>query len=217
MAVRYDLRMNDLHTDTTRIPSDGWLIPAPSEGLSVDFTNTRYWRGSETPTETLATVDDLLTWCREQAGVPAVLTEACRARHRGGDAALLDDALALREALYRLYLANADRHEPRQDDLATLGACLAQAAPRVALTRVDDGYAWRIGPECATLGGLLGPVLWSAIDLLGGARLAKVKRCANDQCQWLFIDDSKNGSRRWCSMSSCGNRAKARRHYHKAD
>ncbi|AIO35164.1 hypothetical protein DM39_5176 [Burkholderia cenocepacia] len=195
------------------------LIPAPPETLSIDFANTLYWRGTDTPTETFGSVDDLLAWCRERAGVPAWLAEACRARSadEGHGAALLARALALREALYRLFRAQAEQREPHPDDLALLGGFLGEASPRVALARIDGGYAWRIDARNATLAGLLSPVLWSATDLLGGARLAKVKRCANDACQWLFIDDSKNGSRRWCSMSSCGNRAKAYRHYHKAD
>nr|WP_256979370.1 ABATE domain-containing protein [Burkholderia sp. AU33423] len=194
------------------------LIPAPPETLSIDFANTLYWRGSDPPTETFGTMDDLLAWCREQASVPAGLVDACRAYgEEVGEPAMLAHALALREALYRLFLAQAEQREPQADDLALLGGFLAEAASRVALARIDGGYAWRIGEGRATLAGLLSPVLWSAIDLLGGARLAKVKRCANDACQWLFIDDSKNGSRRWCSMSSCGNRAKAYRHYHKAD
>ena len=46
-----------------------------------------------------------------------------------------------------------------------------------------------------------------------GERLDRVRRCANDVCLWLFLDDSKSGNRRWCSMSACGNRAKAHRHY----
>ncbi|WP_407649888.1 CGNR zinc finger domain-containing protein [Burkholderia aenigmatica] len=193
------------------------LIPAPPETLSIDFANTLYWRGSDPPTETFGTMDDLLAWCHEQAGVPAGLAEVCRARgEEEGGPAMLARALALREALYRLFHAQAEQREPQADDLALLGGFLAEAAPRVALARIDGGYAWRVGEGRATLAGLLSPVLWSAIDLLGGARLAKVKRCANDACQWLFIDDSKNGSRRWCSMSSCGNRAKAYRHYHKA-
>ena len=60
---------------------------------------------------------------------------------------------------------------------------------------------------------LLAPVLWSAGDLLAGPRLGRVRRCANPQCLWLFLDDSKTGNRRWCSMATCGNRAKAHRHY----
>ncbi|MGU8078968.1 CGNR zinc finger domain-containing protein [Burkholderia pyrrocinia] len=214
MVVRYDGAMSDTQPSVTM----DCLIPAPPETLSIDFANTLYWRGSEAPTETFGTMDDLLAWCREQAGVPAGLADRCCVRGgEEGEPAMLARALALREALYRLFHAQAERHEPQADDLALLGGFLAEASPRVALARVDGGYAWRIGDAGATLAGLLSPVLWSAIDLLGGARLAKVKRCANDACQWLFIDDSKNGSRRWCSMSSCGNRAKAYRHYHKAD
>ncbi|CAB3751357.1 hypothetical protein B7G54_04955 [Burkholderia puraquae] len=194
------------------------LIPAPPETLGIDFMNTLYWRGSDLPTETFGTMDDLLAWCREHAGVPAGLAQACRVHgEEEGEPAMLARALALREALYRLFHAQAERCEPQADDLALLSGFLAEASPRVALARIDGGYAWRIDASGATLAGLLSPVLWSAIDLLGGARLAKVKRCANDACRWLFIDDSKNGSRRWCSMSSCGNRAKAYRHYHKAD
>ncbi|VWC80470.1 CGNR zinc finger domain-containing protein [Burkholderia contaminans] len=214
MVVRYDPGMSHTQPSVTM----DCLIPAPPETLSIDFANTLYWRGSDPPTETFGTMDDLLAWCREQAGVPAGLAEACRALgEEAGEPAMLAHALALREALYRLFLAQAEQREPQADDLALLGGFLAEAAPRVALARIDGGYAWRIREGRATLAGLLSPVLWSAIDLLGGARLAKVKRCANDACRWLFIDDSKNGSRRWCSMSSCGNRAKAYRHYHKAD
>ncbi|NTY40955.1 CGNR zinc finger domain-containing protein [Burkholderia diffusa] len=214
MVVRYDGVMSDTQPSVTM----DCLIPAPPETLSIDFANTLYWRGSEAPTETFGTMDDLLAWCREQAGVPAALADRCHVRGvEEGEPAMLARALALREALYRLFHAQAERREPQADDLALLGGFLAEASPRVALARVDGGYAWRIADAGATLAELLSPVLWSAIDLLGGARLAKVKRCANDACQWLFIDDSKNGSRRWCSMSSCGNRAKAYRHYHKAD
>ncbi|MGP8472754.1 CGNR zinc finger domain-containing protein [Burkholderia sp. PR2] len=214
MVVRYDRVMSKTQPSVADC-----LVPAPSETLSIDFANTLYWRGADAPTETFGTLDDLFTWCREQAGMPAGLADVCRAqvKEKESEPAMLARALALREALYRLFHAQAERREPQADDLALLGGFLAEAAPRVALARIDGGYAWRIGAADATLARLLSPVLWSATDLLGGARLAKVKRCANDACQWLFIDDSKNGSRRWCSMSSCGNRAKAYRHYHKAD
>jgi predicted RNA-binding Zn ribbon-like protein len=56
-------------------------------------------------------------------------------------------------------------------------------------------------------------VLWSAGDLIVSPEGGRLRHCLNDQCGWLFMDDSKNGSRRWCSMRSCGNRAKAQRHY----
>ena len=61
--------------------------------------------------------------------------------------------------------------------------------------------------------GLLSPVLWSAADILVSADLKRLRQCANKRCLWLFFDDSKNRTRRWCSMQACGNRAKAQRHY----
>ncbi|MBU6500141.1 MAG: CGNR zinc finger domain-containing protein [Rhodospirillales bacterium] len=70
-----------------------------------------------------------------------------------------------------------------------------------------------LAPDVATL---LAPVLWSAGDLLVGPRRARVRQCANPQCRYLFLDDSKSANRRWCSMATCGNRAKAHRHYAKA-
>ncbi|KAB0641814.1 CGNR zinc finger domain-containing protein [Burkholderia latens] len=218
MVVRYDRVM----TRTQPSVTTDCLMPAPSETLSIDFANTLYWRGADTPTETFRTLDELFAWCREQAGVPARVADACLAyekekKEQGDEPAILARALALREALYRLFHAQAERREPEADDLVLLGGFLAEAAPRIALARIDGAYAWRVPEADVSLGRLLSPVLWSATDLLGGARLAKVKRCANDACQWLFIDDSKNGSRRWCSMSSCGNRAKAYRHYHKTE
>ncbi|TMI77299.1 MAG: hypothetical protein E6H05_00485 [Bacillati bacterium ANGP1] len=58
------------------------------------------------------------------------------------------------------------------------------------------------------------PVVWAASELLTSADVRRVRQCQSDDgCGWLFIDRSKNGTRRWCSMSVCGNRAKARRHY----
>ena len=59
----------------------------------------------------------------------------------------------------------------------------------------------------------LDPIIKSAADLLVSPELKRVKQCADDFCGWLFMDKSRNNSRRWCSMKDCGNRAKAHRHY----
>lgn len=191
-----------------------FLIPAQSEGLSIDFANTRYWRGTDAPTETFAKMDDVLAWCRDTAKIPPAMIDGFRALCLQDEEATLAGAIALRELLYRLYLAHAQGTEPDGKDLAALREYLGAAAPRKELSRVDGRYEWAVDGRYCSLAGLLSPVLWSATDLLGGTRLGKLKRCANDQCKWLFIDDSKSGNRRWCSMSACGNRAKAHRHYH---
>ena len=103
---------------------------------------------------------------------------------------------------------------PADDDLSALNRALKETPARSALQRIGAGFGWRVETRRpATASTVLAPALWSAGDLLTGPQLARVRECANDKCLWLFLDESKNGTRRWCSMSACGNRAKAHRHY----
>lgn len=192
-------------------PLSPW-VAAPGEDLCLDFANTRFWRGTESPTETLGSIDDLLAWCAAKEGLPAATAAQWRARPADA-AAALGAAVALRETIYRLFRALAAKALPEEADLAALNRALAQVAARDAVAPLGDGFGWRVGRAAPGAAGLLAPVLWSAGDLLTSRRLARLRHCANPQCLWLFIDDSKSGNRRWCSMSSCGNRAKAHRHY----
>jgi predicted RNA-binding Zn ribbon-like protein len=169
--------------------------------LCLDFANTRYWRGQAAPTETLAGPAELAAWAK--APKPPSPRE-------------FDQAIALRETLYRLFDAQAQGKLAAPRDLEALNTALAQAPGRRTLKRGRTGYDWEVDAKSGTALALLAPVLWSAGDLLAGSRLDRVRRCANPECGWLFLDDSRAGKRRWCSMSACGNRAKARRHYHKS-
>ena len=180
----------------------GEVIPAPDADLCLSFANTRYYRGGETPTEELNAPDDLLRWAVTAGRLPASLAEHC-------DAATFEAALTLREAIYRCFSATASGGIPLGDDLAVLNAALVTAPARQRVR--PEG--WDIGNPIASAGTLLAPVLWSAADMLVGPQLARVRQCANPACGWLFLDSSKSGNRRWCSMSACGNRAKAHRHY----
>ena len=101
------------------------------------------------------------------------------------------------------------------DDFAALKAALAAAPPRRQLDGSDGRYGWTLERLRPALPDLLAPVLWSAGDLLVNAERRRIRQCANEKCQWLFLDESKSGTRRWCDMTSCGNRAKAQRHYSK--
>ncbi|MCA9894213.1 MAG: CGNR zinc finger domain-containing protein [Anaerolineae bacterium] len=65
---------------------------------------------------------------------------------------------------------------------------------------------------------MIWPVIHDAANLLTGNSLNRVGQCANVRdCGWLFLDTSRSGKRRWCSMETCGNRAKAKRHYQRAN
>jgi predicted RNA-binding Zn ribbon-like protein len=181
----------------------GEVIPAPDADLCLNFANTRYWRGSATPTEDLNTLDDLLRWAGAAERLPSALVK------RLDQATIFSEAIRLRETIFRCFAATASRHAAANEDLAALNAALAEAPAR---QRVRSG-GWDIGTPEPSAALLLAPALWSAADLLVGHQLGRVRQCTNPACGWLFLDNSKSGNRRWCSMSACGNRAKAHRHY----
>lgn len=191
------------------------LVLAPRLALCLDFANTLAWRGS-TPDESLHDLADVAQWCAASGAMLTGSGEAVTAWARANPARaarIFNEAIAVRETIYRIFHAIAAGAKPAVDDLAALNRALVRTPGRVELARAGAGFGWRIETMRPTAAGLLAAVLWSAGDLLTGPQLGRVRECANGRCLWLFVDDSKNGTRRWCSMQSCGNRAKAHRHY----
>ena len=181
--------------------------PALPPEASLDFVNTRFWRGKAQPTETLNNLEDLLTWARRHVGATPVAPEP----------GLFEAGIALRERLHCVFSARAEDRPVDAGDLAALNAGLQAAPARATLT---DDFAWNTTPGTNPAGAaallaptLLAPVLWSAADLLAQGNRVRLRACANPECRYLFLDASRNGSRRWCDMGACGNRAKAQRHY----
>lgn len=184
--------------------------------LSLDFANTADWHASDQPEERLISYQAVVDW-----GVVAELIQREQAGgYRQFSAATADEAhrraLLLREVVYRIFAAIAHEREPAADDVELL--CLFL---QVAMTHAElvpgRPYQWTWTAEDQELAAVLGPVAQSAVDLLRSEHLERVGQCADDRgCGWLFFDSSRNRSRRWCSMESCGNRAKARRHYQRA-
>ncbi len=194
------------------------LISTISDDICVSYANTLSWRGSEMPVEKLHDLDDLLDWIEQSAAVDASAVEALtdQARqHPETTAGVFGQAIVLREVIYRAFSAVAAGERVRDQDFVALKRALAEAPARGRLERMGDSYAWRIKQLRLSAPEVLVPVLWSAGDLLLNARQRRIRRCANERCLWLFLDESKSGTRRWCDMASCGNRAKARRHYSK--
>jgi predicted RNA-binding Zn ribbon-like protein len=180
------------------------VIPAPAADLCLTFANTRYWRGTPSPTEELQSPDDVLRWAAKAGHLPAAMV-----RRFERSATLLQEAIEVRETVHHCFAAVAVGRAPAEKELGALNAALAEAPPRQRV-RVSG---WDVGFPRPWITTLLAPVLWSAADLLVGPQIPRVRQCANPACGWLFLDTSKGGNRRWCSMSACGNRAKAHRHY----
>jgi predicted RNA-binding Zn ribbon-like protein len=185
--------------------------------LCLDYANTVSTRTGPLHHEYLTSYADLLEWSLH-AGI---LTDR-DAHHLGRQAArrpteaaaVLKQAIAVRETIYRIFSAIAHQRAPAKADVATLNAALAQALSRLRVLPSGESFEWQWVQDSRALDIMLWPVVRSAADLLTSADLRRVRQCARREgCDWLFVDSSKNQSRRWCSMSACGSRAKARRYY----
>ncbi|MBV9566547.1 MAG: ABATE domain-containing protein [Hyphomicrobiales bacterium] len=191
------------------------------EELALRFVNTLAWRNAKAPQERLPDTETLLDWLADaQVVQPQPLGRARkRGEQRKGEfEALHQQALELREALCRLFLARRRSSKPSSLDLHVLNRILAASSPRIvpvsAGRRGGSAPAWRLVLSTEGPNELLAPIAWSAAELLTGPRAKRVRQCEDDRgCGAMFLDHSRLNNRRWCSMGDCGNRAKARRHY----
>ncbi len=182
--------------------------------LCLNFVNTVEPRHSTPVLIFLRTYGDLISWSIHAGALSpaeAALIRSAATRHPREAQATFHYALHVREAIYRIFAAAIGGHSADPSDLATFDAALARALVNLQIVQSDDHFTWRFAGETDALDRMLWPILRSAAELLTAESLHHVRACGG--CGWLFLDVSKNHSRRWCSMDACGNQAKARRHY----
>ncbi|HEX6494287.1 MAG TPA: CGNR zinc finger domain-containing protein [Acidobacteriaceae bacterium] len=184
-----------------------------ADHVALDFVNTlddRFKPGGSS--ELLPTFPDLLRFCRQadilthgEAARLSTLPEA--AQEKG-----LRTAIELRELLARVFYRCAEGASPSVDDRLELQRWAAACARHRELRWADGQlvWAWKALAGNADAPALL--LAQHALDLLLGKDPPRLHTCASDTCRWLFLDTSKNHTRRWCDMKTCGNRAKARRY-----
>lgn len=182
----------------------------------LDFANTvQAWDGDEAVGDRLGDYADLLAWTRASGDLDAAAADALQraaAAAPGAASAIVDEARRLRGALHRTICAIAAGETIPEAELAVLNEWIAQAHAVRRLTTARGGLDWGWA-DATGLARPLWPIALSAADLLRSADPKRLRQCGGETCHWLFYDTSKSGRRRWCDMSVCGNRAKARRHY----
>lgn len=187
----------------------------------LDFTNTLAWSTSDTPVEHLGSYRDLVDWASQAALLPPEAPVALAGRATAmPDVAedVLARAIALREAIRGVMTAAIAGEGAHEGALTVLNGELSLALSRSGLRQSSPGgfgwtWNWHDDGDEADLSYPLWPVARSAAELLTSPRLGRVKVCQAPRCGWLFVDDSRNGSRRWCDSRDCGNRERVRRHY----
>jgi len=120
--------------------------------------------------------------------------------------------MQLREALYRECRAFVNETCDSEEDLTLVERAYRDAVGHGRLAQLSEGYALAWSIDDSQLQTPLWRLAHAAVEFLSSRELLYTRECAGAPCGWLFIDRSKNGSRRWCASEECGNRERARRH-----
>jgi predicted RNA-binding Zn ribbon-like protein len=170
---------------------------------ALDLVNTMDWRFREQgPQELLASYADLLRF----AGQSGLIRPAhIRQLQRRAGARVLKGCIELREAIAEILYGRI----PPTAALRTLERLIQGARLGQELRWREGRLTWNWKETDANLP--LWALAMSASDLLSSGEVHRVRECDNPDCRWLFLDTSKNHTRRWCDMKLCGNRMKARR------
>ncbi len=183
--------------------------------LALNFSNTLDFRyDSERRIELLSSYERLLLFSHQSGVITERQMRKLLAKTSAADARrTLKRAIELRETIYFLFLSAVRGRRANEARLRIFNHFLKEA-------RVPDKVAWHehglVRTHCDLAevpDGPLWPVIDAAASLLTSPECHHVRECRNNKCRWLFLDHSKNHSRRWCNMQLCGNRIKARRFY----
>lgn len=185
--------------------------------VALDFTNTVTWRQSGLARERLLTYGDLLCWSGQAGTLSTALVGALRkaARTRPDAAkAAHRDAIRARAELHSLFVAQATGQHTPAHVIRALNRRSRRTMAHIVLHSVRQQVT--VQWEAATrFDRPLWPLLRATLELLTSPDRGRLRLCANPECGWVFLDQSRKQNRRWCSMRECGSRAKARAYYHR--
>ena len=189
--------------------------------LCLDFANTLSRRKTpEESTDHLRYYDDLIAFAEQTKILSPKQSKDLQARarrHGRSSEHALRRAISHRENIYRVFSALAEGKPAGSDDVQQITDFAVEALNHRQIERADGRYRWEWHWNGKKLPDrILWPIAQSAAELLTSSELDSVRICKVPDCAWLFLDRSRNHSRRWCDMRVCGNRQKARRHYRRS-
>jgi predicted RNA-binding Zn ribbon-like protein len=174
--------------------------------LALDFVNTRSGpQHGPVDTEWLSSYEDFVAWSRRVGTDGPTAARPAEAEA----VAAFARVQACRDDMYETFRALADGCAPPDAVLRRMQLAYLEALAHGQLAGGTEGFGWRWDPGRDLLAPLW-PIVAAAVELLTSQPASQIKPC--HACRFLFIDQSKNGSRRWCSMDDCGKAAKIARY-----
>ena len=204
-----------LPTFVNVLQRNGRRGPMKTDWDCIEFVHTAGWEARDRDDDELADFEELTAWCVRRDNLTdeeavAFLSQARKQPDRAAET--LVGAHRLRVLTYELLRAVARHEVPPAGRVEELNGLLQKllSGRRLANEARAFHWAWRMDPYRPDT--MLAPVVWSLAALVTSEERDRLKLCEADDCGWIFIDASRNRSRRWCDMSDCGNRAKVRRY-----
>jgi len=193
----------------SRTPHDSYSFIGGE--LCLDFINTLGgMRGKETK-EYLQDYNDLVNWAsKAKIILPEIKDELVEgSRYRASMVKeVYQRSLEFRECLYRVLESHLEEQYPNAEDMEIINSEQTEANKHLKLVFDRGGYSWRFDERTTREDFVLWLIVHSACRLLTSDLLGYLKICGSSTCGWMFLDQSKNKSRRWCEMKTCGNRTK---------
>jgi predicted RNA-binding Zn ribbon-like protein len=192
-------------------------LPFLGGDLSLDFVNTVHDRHEEPVKELLQNYWDLVTWVYFADAINECQKEKLLQKGQENQikaSQVYKDALHLRETFYDLILNLINQGDAFTANIQLINQWLSRAFSNLELAQLNGHFVLDWNTEDFELESVLWPIIRAFADLVTSEDINRIKQCVN--CGYLFVDNSKNKSRRWCSMEICGNRVKARRFAKKA-
>jgi predicted RNA-binding Zn ribbon-like protein len=187
-----------------------------SDPLCVRFVNTVDWRDDPIHrSDLLKSYSDLLRWARDAGAIPQSMAGKLAheaSRHPAAAQAAFAQAIVVRESLVSVLRAAVAGRQPPAADLQRFNTALGEAGAHLRLAGSQGAFRLEWDSD-NRLDRVLWPVVRSAADVVTSSDLQRLRICEGEGCGWLFLDTTRNRSRRWCNMASCGNRAKVKRFY----
>ena len=187
-------------------------LPFVAGNVALDFVNTAEERGHPDAVDALRAVDDLRLWGQRRGVLSGGTGGASGASGADGDAGLAEfpAAIEARELLYELFLGRVRGRRASDADRARLSRLASEAYQAASLEQEADGrLGWSWDPS--RLATVRHVAVTAAVALLSQSPTARLRQCPGDHCGWFFLDTTKRGNRRWCSMGECGQQAKTLR------
>ena len=191
--------------------------------LALDLLNT--WRfNADQPLDLLQSPEDLVIWLAA-AGLPDGAYCAELSSSPPNRRILLDEALWLRRDILLIVQSLVAGELPPPYTVDALNRILTESGTSFRLDsltippegdqeeRMEGQLVLNVHEHIASVLGVLQPIALSAARIVTEANPTRIRQCASSNCMYWFLDTSKSGRRRWCSMSRCGNRAKVAKHY----